>query len=213
MSVTVRLTDDLDVSRGDMICRPHNMPSVGQDIEAMVAWMTDQPKLRPGQLLAVKHTTRQVRAKVMDLQYRIDVTTLHRQEGVPESRAQRDRPGPAAHDPAAVLRRVPAQPHDRQLHPRRRGVGDHGGSRNDHPIVGTDMQFSGVFAFFWHSLTRTADQPVSGREAEIAQLESLYRGRGVPLTGAQVGVRLAALVSAGRTRHAGHRTGPDARLR
>ena len=50
----------------------------------MVAWMTDQPKLRPGQLLAVKHTTRQVRAKVMDLQYRIDVTTLHRHEGVPD---------------------------------------------------------------------------------------------------------------------------------
>src|SRR5512142_120041 len=84
MSVTVRLTDDLDVSRGDMICRPHNVPAVGQDIEAMVAWMTDQPKLRPGQFLAVKHTTRQVRAKVMDLQYQIDVTTLHRREGVPQ---------------------------------------------------------------------------------------------------------------------------------
>ncbi|MGZ4664914.1 MAG: hypothetical protein ACXV5Q_07665 [Frankiaceae bacterium] len=56
------------------------------------------------------------------------------------------------------------------------------------------MQFSGVFAFFWNTLARTADQPVSGREAEIAQLESLYRGRGVPLTGAQVGARLAVLV-------------------
>ncbi|MGZ6839514.1 MAG: sulfate adenylyltransferase subunit 1 [Frankiaceae bacterium] len=83
MSVTVRLTDDLDISRGDMLCRPHNVPAVGQDIEAMVAWMTDQPKLRPGQLLSLKHTTRQVRAKVMDLQYQINVTTLHRHEGVP----------------------------------------------------------------------------------------------------------------------------------
>ena len=83
MSVTVRLTDDLDISRGDMLCRPHNVPAVGQDIEAMVAWMTDRPKLRPGQLLSLKHTTRQVRAKVMDLQYRINVTTLHRHEGVP----------------------------------------------------------------------------------------------------------------------------------
>ncbi len=82
MSVTVRLTDDLDISRGDMLCRPHNVPAVGQDIEAMVAWMTDQPKLRPGQLLSLKHTTRQVRAKVMDLQYQINVTTLHRHEGV-----------------------------------------------------------------------------------------------------------------------------------
>ena len=36
MSVTIRLTDDLDVSRGDMICRPHNQPTAGQDIEAMV---------------------------------------------------------------------------------------------------------------------------------------------------------------------------------
>jgi len=84
MSVTVRLTDDLDISRGDMLCRPHNVPAVGQDIEAMVAWMTDRPKLRPGQLLSLKHTTRQVRAKVMDLQYRINVTTLHRHEGVPD---------------------------------------------------------------------------------------------------------------------------------
>ena len=84
MSVTVRLTEDLDISRGDMLCRPHNVPAVGQDIEAMVAWMTDQPKLRPGQLLSLKHTTRQVRAKVMDLQYRINVTTLHRHEGVPD---------------------------------------------------------------------------------------------------------------------------------
>ena len=83
MSVTVRLTDDLDISRGDMLCRPHNVPAVGQDIEAMVAWMTDQPKLRPGQLLSLKHTTRQVRAKVMNLQYQINVTTLHRHEGVP----------------------------------------------------------------------------------------------------------------------------------
>ena len=82
MSVTVRLTDDLDISRGDMLCRPHNVPAVGQDIEAMVAWMTDQPKLRPGQLLSLKHTTRQVRAKVMNLQYQINVTTLHRHEGV-----------------------------------------------------------------------------------------------------------------------------------
>ena len=83
MSVTVRLTDDLDISRGDMLCRPHNVPAVGQDIEAMVAWMTDQPKLRAGQLLSLKHTTRQVRAKVMNLQYQINVTTLHRHEGVP----------------------------------------------------------------------------------------------------------------------------------
>ena len=43
MSVTIRLTDDIDVSRGDLICRPMNQPTVGQDLDAMVAWMTERP--------------------------------------------------------------------------------------------------------------------------------------------------------------------------
>jgi bifunctional enzyme CysN/CysC len=77
MAVTVRLTDDLDVSRGDMICRPTNVPHVTQDLDAMVSWMTDAP-LRPRQRIAVKHSTRTVRAMVKDLQYRLDVNTLHR---------------------------------------------------------------------------------------------------------------------------------------
>jgi bifunctional enzyme CysN/CysC len=79
MSVTVRLSDDLDISRGDMICRVNNAPTVTQDIDAMVCWMTDRP-LVPGQKLAVKHTTRQARALVRDLRYRLDVNTLHRDE-------------------------------------------------------------------------------------------------------------------------------------
>jgi bifunctional enzyme CysN/CysC len=77
MSVTIRLTDDLDVSRGDLICRPANAPRVSQDLDAMVSWMADEP-LRPGQRIAVKHTTRSVRAVVKELQYRLDVNTLHR---------------------------------------------------------------------------------------------------------------------------------------
>ncbi len=77
MSVTVRLEDDLDVSRGDMICRPQNAPTPSQDIDAMVCWMTNAP-LRPRQKLAIKHTTRSGRAMVKDLQYRLDVNTLHR---------------------------------------------------------------------------------------------------------------------------------------
>jgi len=78
MSVTVRLTDDLDVSRGDLICRPNNAPHVTQDLDAMVCWMSDQP-LTPRMRLSVKHTTRTVRAVVKDLRYRLDVNTLHRQ--------------------------------------------------------------------------------------------------------------------------------------
>ncbi len=79
MSVTVRLTDDLDVSRGDMICRPHNAPTPTQDIDAMVCWMSDAP-LTPGRQLAIKHTTRSARAVVRELRYRLDVNTLHRDE-------------------------------------------------------------------------------------------------------------------------------------
>jgi bifunctional enzyme CysN/CysC len=80
MAVTLRLTDDVDVSRGDMICRVRNRPQEGQDIEAMVCWMTADRELRPGSKLAIKHTTRWGRTVVKGLQYRLDVNTLHRDE-------------------------------------------------------------------------------------------------------------------------------------
>jgi sulfate adenylyltransferase subunit 1 (EFTu-like GTPase family) len=80
MSVTVRLTDDIDVSRGDMICRDRNRPHVGQDIDAMVCWLSEHAALVPRAKLAVKHTTRWGRALVKGLQYRLDVNTLHRDE-------------------------------------------------------------------------------------------------------------------------------------
>jgi bifunctional enzyme CysN/CysC/sulfate adenylyltransferase subunit 1 len=79
MSVTVRLEDDVDVSRGDMIARVKNAPTPSQDIDAMVCWMTTEP-LRPRQKLAIKHTTRTGRALVKDIQYRLDVNTLHRDQ-------------------------------------------------------------------------------------------------------------------------------------
>ena len=59
-SVVVRLADDLDISRGDMLCRPNNRPNVGQDLSAMVCWMTEKP-LRPRADFAIKHTTRWAR--------------------------------------------------------------------------------------------------------------------------------------------------------
>ena len=83
MSVTVRLEDDVDVSRGDMICRPHNAPKPSQDIDAMICWMTNEP-LKPRQKLAIKHTTRMGRALVKDIQYRLDVNTLHRDQETKE---------------------------------------------------------------------------------------------------------------------------------
>jgi bifunctional enzyme CysN/CysC len=80
MSVTVRLADEIDISRGDMICRKHNAPTVAQDIEAMVCWMDETAPLRVGGKYAIKHTTRSVRGIVKDLHYRLDVNTLHRDE-------------------------------------------------------------------------------------------------------------------------------------
>src|SRR6188768_3792501 len=74
MSVTVRLEDDIDVSRGDMIARIKNAPTPSQDIDAMVCWMTNEP-LRPKQKLAIKHTTRTGRAVVKEVQYRLDVNS------------------------------------------------------------------------------------------------------------------------------------------
>ena len=79
MSVTVRLTNDLDVSRGDMICRPHNMPTVTQDVDAQICWLSDTP-LQVRGMYGIKHTTRSARAQLRELDYRIDINTLHRDE-------------------------------------------------------------------------------------------------------------------------------------
>ncbi len=84
MSVTVRLADEIDISRGDMLCRPHNAPAVAQDIEAMICWMDETAPLRVGAKYAIKHTTRTARTVIRGLQYRLDVNTLHRDETAPE---------------------------------------------------------------------------------------------------------------------------------
>ena len=80
MSVTVRLADEIDVSRGDMICRVGNAPHVAQNIEAMLCWMDESRPFMVGAKYAIKHTTRTARAVVRGLQYRLDVNTLHRDE-------------------------------------------------------------------------------------------------------------------------------------
>jgi len=75
MSVIVRLEDELDIGRGDMLASPTDPPIVSQDIQAMICWMSETP-LRPGAKLGLKHTTRWVRALVRGLDYRLDVNTL-----------------------------------------------------------------------------------------------------------------------------------------
>jgi bifunctional enzyme CysN/CysC len=79
MSVSIRLTDEVDVSRGDMISRPNNQPTATQDIDAMVCWMDTAP-MTVGAKYTVKHTTRSAKALVKDIKYELDINTLHRSQ-------------------------------------------------------------------------------------------------------------------------------------
>ncbi len=74
-AVTVTLTDEVDVSRGDMLVHPDNPPHVSSQIEAMVVWMAEQPFV-PGRTYTLKQTTRQVTAEVAAFRYGVDVNTL-----------------------------------------------------------------------------------------------------------------------------------------
>ncbi len=74
-SVSVRLADDLDVGRGDILCGPDDLPVSGRQIQATVCWMSEAP-LRAGEHVALKHTTRTVRAAVESIDALLDVTTL-----------------------------------------------------------------------------------------------------------------------------------------
>ncbi|HVB92132.1 MAG TPA: adenylyl-sulfate kinase [Acidimicrobiales bacterium] len=80
MAVAITLTDDLAVSRGDVLCRPNNRPAVASDIEATVCWMDERSALAAGRTYLIKHNTRTVRAKVLSLQYRLEVNGLHRDD-------------------------------------------------------------------------------------------------------------------------------------
>jgi bifunctional enzyme CysN/CysC len=77
MSVTLRLADDVDVSRGDLICAPGARPTLDRDLEADVCWLADAP-LRPRGRYLLKHTTTTVRAIVDDVADRVDIHTLDR---------------------------------------------------------------------------------------------------------------------------------------
>ncbi len=79
-AVTMQLTDHIDIARGDLICRPHNRPHSGQDVDAMVCWLTAASTLTPGARYTIQHTTTATKAMVRQLDYRLDVNTLHRDE-------------------------------------------------------------------------------------------------------------------------------------
>ena len=76
MSVTIRLADDIDVSRGYMIVGADREPITAQHVEAWVCWMTDRSRLMPGVRLAIKHATHSARAAVTGIVSRLEINTL-----------------------------------------------------------------------------------------------------------------------------------------
>ncbi len=80
MAVTLTLTDEIDISRGDMICRPNNRPVVSTELDATVCWMSEGDALALGRRYVLQHGTRVTRATVTAVQYRLDINTLHRDE-------------------------------------------------------------------------------------------------------------------------------------
>ncbi len=77
MSVSIRLDDEIDISRGDMITRTANQPRVTQDIDIMCCWFNIKP-LQLNTKYILRHTTRETKCIVKDIYYKVDINTMHR---------------------------------------------------------------------------------------------------------------------------------------
>ena len=77
MSVTITLSDDMDISRGDMIVRENNQPRMIKEIELMICWLGELPLIEKGKY-TIKHTSKEVRGIVKEILYKIDINSLHR---------------------------------------------------------------------------------------------------------------------------------------
>lgn len=80
MSVTLTLKDDIDISRGDMIASAADLPSTGNEIEAMICWMNPKP-MQNGGKYALKHTTRDVKCLINNIDYILNINTLEKVTG------------------------------------------------------------------------------------------------------------------------------------
>ena len=78
-SVVMTLEDDIDLSRGDMLVRENNQPESTQDLDVRVCWLSDRP-MRRGAKFELRHTSREVKAVVKEVVYKLDINTLHRVE-------------------------------------------------------------------------------------------------------------------------------------
>jgi len=82
LSCTMTLEDEIDISRGDMITKANNPPQKSQDIEAMICWFSDSNKLQPRGKYYLRHTTKEVKAIVEEIRYKVNINTLHKIEDV-----------------------------------------------------------------------------------------------------------------------------------
>jgi sulfate adenylyltransferase subunit 1 len=80
MSVVMELDRDLDISRGDLLARPGNFPATSQDLEVLLCWLSDKP-LDPQRRYTLLHTTRETKCLVRAVRHKVNVSTLHREEG------------------------------------------------------------------------------------------------------------------------------------
>ena len=78
-SVTITLEDDIDISRGDILVRSENRPVGQQDLDVMLCWLNTNPP-RPRAKYVIKHTTAEARAMITEIQYKMDINSLHRLE-------------------------------------------------------------------------------------------------------------------------------------
>ena len=83
-SVTITLEDEIDVSRGDMLVKPNNQPTVSQDLDARICWFSANKKLVNGAKYILRHTTKEVQAMITSINYKVDVNTLRKNEEDPE---------------------------------------------------------------------------------------------------------------------------------
>ncbi|MCP3866820.1 MAG: sulfate adenylyltransferase subunit CysN [Gammaproteobacteria bacterium] len=77
-AVTLTLENEIDISRGDMIVRKHNLPHVGNEFDVNLCWL-DERSMDPRSHYILKHTTQKIKAYISRIQYKIDVNTLHRE--------------------------------------------------------------------------------------------------------------------------------------
>jgi sulfate adenylyltransferase subunit 1 len=79
--VILHLAENIDISRGDVIVKKENQPQLGQELEVLLCWMDSKP-LKPGNRYLVQHNSRRVRSVVKEIEYRLDVNSLEKEDGI-----------------------------------------------------------------------------------------------------------------------------------